>query len=92
MSTGVGIFAEYGVGKPAGDQGGFWQQSQRGSVSSGGDLVSGLRLCGLGAGLHGQPSRLSKWKHLPLVLLIPSPVQKSKSQRPEPWMLIYPSS
>ena len=48
MSAGVGIFAQYGVRKPVGDdQGGFWQRRCRSSVSFRGDFVSGLRVHGL---------------------------------------------
>ena len=64
--TGVGIFAKLGVRKLlSDDQGRFWQWLQRGPVSFGGDLCSGLRFCGLGTGLHteqdftGSPSLTS---------------------------------
>ena len=41
LSTRVGIFAEFGVRRPAGDdQGRFWQWLQRGSDIFGGDLDS----------------------------------------------------
>ena len=39
-----------GSGSLLGWSGGFWQRSQKGSVSFRGDLGSGLRFCGLGAG------------------------------------------
>ena len=43
------IFAWFGIRKPAGDdQAGFWQQLQKGVVSLGGDLGSGLLMYGLG--------------------------------------------
>ena len=58
----MGTFAYSGVKKfVSDDQGGFWQQLQRGSVSLEGDLGSGLHFCvlsarahtcGLGAGLN----------------------------------------
>ena len=45
----MGTFAESGVRKLMGDdQRPFWQQLQRCSVSFGGDVGSGLRVCGLG--------------------------------------------
>ena len=51
MFTGVGLFAELGVRRVSGYQG-LLTRLQRGSVSFGGDLGSGLCFCGLGARPH----------------------------------------
>ena len=52
VAISVGIFAFLWSGSLQVITRGFWQQLQRGSVSPGGDLGSGLHLCGLAASPH----------------------------------------